>query len=100
MRPGITVHGTPAAAQASASSKPRPKTKVSPPLNRTTRLPGQRPVDDDPVDLLLRRGPAAGQLGHVDQLDVRRQLVEQLARRQPVGDHHVGLAQRVAGPPR
>ena len=59
-------------------------------------LAGQRPVDDDAVDLLLRGGPAAGQLGHVDQLHVRRQLVEQLARGEPVGHHHVGLAQRSA----
>ena len=37
--PGITVTGTPAARHASTSSYPRPNTKLSPPLNRTTRLP-------------------------------------------------------------
>ena len=37
--PGTTVTGTPAARQASTSSKPRPNTKLSPPLNRTTRFP-------------------------------------------------------------
>ena len=56
--PGTTVTGTPAAAQASTSSPPRPKTYGSPPLSRTTNLPGQRPVDQDPVDLLLRARPA------------------------------------------
>ena len=39
VRPGMTVTGTPASRQAMTSSKPRPKTKLSPPLNRTTRLP-------------------------------------------------------------
>ena len=39
VRPGITVTGTPASRQAMTSSKPRPKTKLSPPLNRATRLP-------------------------------------------------------------
>ena len=39
--PGTTVTGTPAARQASTSSKPRPKTKLSPPLNRTTRFPAR-----------------------------------------------------------
>ena len=37
--PGTTVTGTPARAQASASSPPRPKTNGSPPLSRTTRWP-------------------------------------------------------------
>ena len=37
--PGTTEHGTPASAQASTSSKPRPKTYGSPPLSRTTNLP-------------------------------------------------------------
>ena len=36
--PGTTVTGTPAAAQASTSSPPRPKTYGSPPLSRTTKL--------------------------------------------------------------
>ena len=35
--PGITVTGTPASRHASTSSNPRPNTKLSPPLNRTTR---------------------------------------------------------------
>ena len=35
--PGTTKTGTPAARTASSSSPPRPKTKGSPPFNRTTR---------------------------------------------------------------
>src|SRR3954453_14542748 len=53
--------------------------------------------DDHPVDLFLCRGAAPGQLGDVDQLDVRRQLVEQFPRRQPVGAHDIGLAQGAPG---
>ena len=37
--PGITLKRMPAAASASSSSPPRPNTKGSPPLSRTTRLP-------------------------------------------------------------
>ncbi len=37
--PGTTSNGTPAAMHASASSPPRPKTKGSPPFNRTTDAP-------------------------------------------------------------
>ena len=59
-------------------------------------LAGERPLDDDPVDLLLLGRAAARQLGDVDQLDVGGQLAEQLARGQPVGDHDVGLHQRLA----
>ena len=39
--PGTTSNGTPAAASASHSSPPRPKTNGSPPLSRTTRLPAR-----------------------------------------------------------
>ena len=53
------------------------------------------PGDDDLVDGLLGGGAAARQFGHVDQLDVGGQLVEQLARCQPVGDHDVGRGQGV-----
>ena len=41
VRPGITVTATPASRQASTSSNPRPKTKLSPPLKRTTRCPAR-----------------------------------------------------------
>ena len=37
--PGTTSKGTPIAARAWASSPPRPKTKGSPPLSRTTQRP-------------------------------------------------------------
>ncbi len=37
--PGTTVHGMPCSASAAASSMPRPKTKGSPPLRRTTAFP-------------------------------------------------------------
>ena len=39
--PGVTSNGMPAAARASHSSPPRPKTNGSPPLRRTTRLPSR-----------------------------------------------------------
>ena len=39
--PGTTWTGTPARAQARASSPPRPKTNGSPPLSRTTRCPAR-----------------------------------------------------------
>ena len=41
LTPGITVTGTPASAQASSSSPPRPKMKLSPPFSRTTRRPAR-----------------------------------------------------------
>src|SRR5690606_32419748 len=53
-------------------------------------------VHEQPVDLLLRQGPAVGDLGGVDQLDVGGELVEQGAGRQPVGHDHVGLGQELA----
>ena len=43
--PGSTVTGMPAAAQACHSSPPRPSTKLSPPLNRTTVRPAVRVLD-------------------------------------------------------
>ncbi len=39
LTPGTTSTATPARAHASISSPPRPKTKGSPPLRRTTSLP-------------------------------------------------------------
>ena len=94
--PGITVTGTPASRQASTSSKPRPKTKLSPPLNRTTRLPASARSTMSRLISSCGGEAAARQLGDVDQLDVGGQLAEQLARRQPVGDDDVGLHQRLA----
>ena len=53
--PGTTSTGMPGARRsASTSSPPRPKTNGSPPLSRTTNLPGQRVLDQGRVD----RAPA------------------------------------------
>ena len=95
--PGITVTGTPASRQACTSSKPRPNTEAVAALEAHDPLPGPRPVDDHPVDLFLLRRTAAGQLRDVDQLDVRRELVEQLTWRQPVGHDDVGGRHRLPG---
>ena len=45
---------------------------------------------------LLGGGAPSGKLGHVDDLGVRRQLGEQLARCKPVRDDEVGLHQCLA----
>ena len=66
-------------------------------LEADDALAGAGAVDDHLVDGVLRRRAAAGQLGDVDQLDVGAELVEQLARREPVGDDDVGRGERVAG---
>ena len=58
--------------------------------------PGSGPFDHDVVDRVLGHGPPVGDLGGVDDLHVRRQLGEQFGRRQPVGDHHVGLGEQTA----
>ena len=54
------------------------------------------PVDQHVVDRVLRHRPAVRDLRGVDHLDVRRELGEQFRRRQPVGDHDVGLRQQPA----
>ena len=53
-------------------------------------------IDQNGVDGVLRHRPAVRDLGGVDDLDVRSQLGEQFRRREPVGDHHVGLGQQAA----
>ena len=57
-------------------------------------LAGQRVLDQQRVDLLLRHRPAARQLRGVDDLDVGRQRRQQRQRGEVVGDHDVGLRQR------
>ena len=89
--------GTPASAQAMDLLVAATEDEVSPPLNRTTRLPASARSTMTRLISSWAADRPRGQLGHVDQLDVRRQLVEQLARREPVGDHHVGLAERAPG---
>jgi hypothetical protein len=59
-------------------------------------LPHERPLDQDPVDLLLGLGRAVGDLGSVHELDIRPQVAQQQAGYQPVGDHHVGGGQQAA----
>ncbi len=56
--PGTTVTGIPAAAQASNSSPPRPKTYGSPPLSRTTRAPARaRSTRIELISSWARDGP-------------------------------------------
>ena len=57
---------------------------------------GQRVLDQQRVDLLLRHRPAARQLRGVDDLDVGGQRGQQRLRRQVVGDDDVGLGDRLA----
>jgi hypothetical protein len=56
-------------------------------------LAGPRAFDQQRVDRLLAGRSPARELRRVDDLDVRPQLRQQLARRQPVGDDDVGLLQ-------
>ena len=95
-RPGITRTGTPAVAAGLDLLEAAAEHEAVAALEPRHPLAGERPLDDQPVDLLLAGGPAARQLRHVDQLGGRRQVAQQLAGREPVGDHHVGLHQRAA----
>ena len=54
-------------------------------------LAGQRVLDQQRVDLLLRHRAAARQLRGVDDLDVGGQRRQQRLRREVVGDDDVGL---------
>ena len=74
--PGMTSNGTPAAASASASSPPRPKTNGSPPFSRTTRLPARALLDEQRVDLVLRQRVPIRRLARVDQLCVRPRVLQ------------------------
>ena len=95
--PGTTSNGTPAAISASASSPPRPNTNGSPPLRRTTVLPGAPVLDEHRVDAVLVHRDRARRLADVDALGARRREVEQRRVREPVVDHDVGdLEQRRA----
>src|SRR5262249_43786148 len=51
------------------------------------------PVDQQPVDVALTDARAAGRLAHVDDRRPAADLVQQLARDQPVVQDHVGLPQ-------
>src|SRR5690625_3539340 len=65
-------------------------------LEAYDELAGTGTLDEDPVDLVLLRGPTARKLRRVDDLDSRRQLRQQLARGEAVGHDHVGVGQRLA----
>ncbi len=56
--------------------------------------PGPGPVDHDVVDRVLGHGPPVRDLGRINDFHVRRQLREQFRRREPVGDHDVGLGEQ------
>ena len=99
LTPGTTCHGTPARSRASPSSPPRPKTKGSPPLSRTTSLPGGTVRDQQVVDVFLAGAARlAGSLAHVDQLRVRVRQGQNRGVHQPVVDHHVRANAAIARP--
>jgi hypothetical protein len=59
-------------------------------------LPGLGVVDQGGVDGLLRHEATVGDLGRVDDLDLRAQLVQEFARGEAVGDDDVGLGEQAA----
>ena len=94
LTPGMTVTGTPASAQASSSSPPRPKMKLSPPFSRTTRRPASPCSTSSSLIRSCGVNSPARDLGHVDHLDARGRLREHGQRRQPVADDHVRAPDR------
>lgn len=64
------------------------------PLEPYDGLSGPGVLDERVVDGLLRHEPAVRDLRGVDDLDVRGQLVEQIARAEPVGDDDVRLGEQ------
>ena len=92
--PGTTVTGTPASAQARTSSKPRPKTYGSPPLSRTTNRPARACSTSSS---LIRSWFIARPYGIFDASMTStcgRELVEQVAGAEPVGDDDVRAGQQ------
>ena len=83
----------PAAASASASSPPRPKTNGSPPFRRTTRQAAPRALEQQLGDDRLLDPLAAAVLADQDALRLRRRVVEQPRAGQVVVDHDVGARQ-------
>ena len=85
----------PASRSASASSPPRPKTNGSPPLSRTTRLPGAGVLDQQRV-----ASPPAGRRRRRPPCRRRRarrppRAVERLGRDQAVVEDHVGRGEQL-----
>src|SRR5579859_4107892 len=60
--------------------------------------PGQGVRNQDGVDVILLHGRAVRDLGRVDDLDIRRQFIEQRLRGEPVDHHNVGLAEQLPAP--
>ena len=67
-----------------------------PTLEPHDELAGAGVLDQRGVDVFLGHGAAVGDLRGVDDLDVGRQLVQQLRRAQPVGDDDVGPREQPA----
>ena len=92
--PGTTVTGNPgvgAGEHLFVAAREDERIAALEPHDELARL---GPVDQYGVDRVLRHRPAVGDLGGVDHLDVRRQFGEQFRRRQPVGDHDVGVGEQ------
>ncbi len=92
--PGMTRNSTPASSAGLRLLEPPAEDERVTPLEPGHAVAGQGPFDHQRVDAVLAGRAAARQLGGIHQLDVWRQLREQLARSQSIGDHHVGLLQR------
>ena len=93
--PGTTVTGTPARQAGQDLLGPPAEDERVTALEPSYEPARPGPVDQCGVDLLLGHGPAVGDLADVDDLDVRGQLVEQRARGQSVGEHHVGFGEQL-----
>ena len=91
LSPGTTVTGTPAADAGQPLLAAAAEDERVAALEPHHPLAGARAVDQHRVDLVLGQVVPVRRLAAVDDLDVRVQPVEQLARRQPVDDHDVGL---------
>ena len=74
-----------------------PEHEVVATLEAHHSLAGASALDDDLVDVVLGGRASTRELGHVDQLDLGAELVEELAGRQSVGDHDVRRRERVPG---
>ena len=94
--PGTISKGTPAAARASASSPPRPKTNGSPPLRRTTRFAGSRVRRGAPRCLCCGVGSTRS-LADVDQFDRLGDQRQHAVADEGIVDDDLGLGQQPRG---
>ena len=90
--PGTTSKGMPAAASASASSPPRPKTNGSPHLSRTIALATPRRLHEQALDGPLGHARLPRALPHVEAVRPRCEL-QHLAVGERVIENEVGLGQ-------